>query len=57
VTMDRVFNLLGALVTVALVTTIVGHRNTARVVSAGGRALNGLFLSAQGIAPRGMKRR
>lgn len=41
-TPDRLFNLLGAIVVVALVTTIVSHRNTARVVN----ALGGTFVSS-----------
>lgn len=38
-TTDRIFNLLGAIVTLALVTTLVTHKRTAGVLTAGGRAL------------------
>lgn len=36
--MDRIANIFAGLTMVALVTTIVSHRNTARVVTAVGRA-------------------
>jgi len=41
-TPDRLFNLLGAIVVVALVTTVVAHKNTAKVVN----ALGGTFVSS-----------
>jgi len=46
--MDRVANVLGAIVVVALVTTIVAHRNTARVVNALGKAFSGSIRAAMG---------
>lgn len=45
---DRIFNLLGAIVTVALVTTAVTHKETARIVSAGGNALTNFLGQAMG---------
>jgi len=41
-TPDRLFNLLGAIVVVALVTTVVAHKNTAKVVN----SLGGTFVSS-----------
>jgi hypothetical protein len=41
-TPDRLFNLLGAIVVVALVTTLVAHKNTAKVVN----SLGGTFVSS-----------
>ena len=45
---DSVFKLLGALVLVALVTTLVAHKNTAKVVTAFGGAFNNSLKSAEG---------
>lgn len=47
-TADRVFNLLGAIVIVALVTTLVAHKNTGNVVKAFGNAFNGSLKTAMG---------
>jgi hypothetical protein len=45
---DRLFNVLGSIVTVALVTTIVSSKNTAGIVSAFGNAFAGSLKAAQG---------
>ncbi len=45
---DRVFNLLGAIVLVTLVTTLVAHKNTANVVKAFGGAFNSSLKTASG---------
>ena len=45
---DRVFNILGAIVTVALVTTIVTHRDSAKVITAMGSAFSGSIKAAIG---------
>lgn len=47
--LDRVFGVASALVTVALVTTIVSHKDSAKVISSIGGAFNGALLAAQGI--------
>lgn len=47
-TPDRIFNLLGAIVVVALVTTVVAHPNSAKVVSALGSTFAGSLRAAQG---------
>ncbi len=47
-TADRLFNVLGSIVTVALVTTVVSSRNTAGIVSAFGNAFAGSLKAAQG---------
>lgn len=39
--MDRVADIFAGITTVALVTTLVAHRNTARVIDAAGRAYAG----------------
>jgi hypothetical protein len=41
-------DILSGLVTVALVTTIVAHRNSAAVIKAGGNAFSGSITSALG---------
>lgn len=46
--MDRIANIAGAIITVALVTTVVAHRNTANVVNALGRAFSGSIRAAMG---------
>lgn len=46
--LDRFANILGAIITVALITTIVSHRNTATVVSAAGNAFSGSIRAAMG---------
>lgn len=45
---DRLFNVAGAIVTVALVTTIVSHPQSARVITAMGSAFAGSIRAAQG---------
>lgn len=45
---DRLFNVLGAIVGVALATVIVASPNTARIITAGGSAFAGSLRAAQG---------
>jgi hypothetical protein len=45
---DRVFNVLGAIVTVALVTTIVSRPNSAAVIRESGRAFSNSIRAALG---------
>lgn len=45
---DKLFNLLGAIVGVALVTTLVAHPQTAGVVTSIGNAFSGSIKAAQG---------
>ena len=46
---DKIFTLLGTVVTVALVTTIAVHgTGFAKVLTAGGNAFGGILRSAQG---------
>lgn len=45
---DALFNLLGAIVTVALVTAIVSQPNSARVIQAMGDAFSGSIRAALG---------
>lgn len=45
---DKVFNVLGSIVTVALVTTVVSSRNTSGIVQAFGSAFAGSLRAAQG---------
>lgn len=42
-------DVLGAIVTVALVTTIVAHPHTASVITAAGNAFSGSLKAAQGL--------
>lgn len=46
--MRDVTDLLGAIVVVALVTTIVAHPNSAKVITAFGNAFSGSLQAAQG---------
>lgn len=46
-------DLLGAIVVVALVTTIVSHPQSAKVIGAGGTAFTQSILAAQGMKPKG----
>jgi hypothetical protein len=46
--MDRIANIVGAIIVVALVTTIVAHKNTASVISASGNALSSSLRAAMG---------
>jgi hypothetical protein len=45
---DKLFNVLGAIVTVAMVTTIVSHPQSAAVISASGAAFAGSIRAATG---------
>lgn len=47
--LDRAFGVASAIVTVALVTTIVSHKNSAAVVKSIGDAFKGALYAAQGI--------
>jgi hypothetical protein len=49
VNLDSITNVAGAIVTVALVTTIVSHKETANIVKAIGGAFSGSLYAAQGI--------
>lgn len=46
--LDKLFNLLGSIVTVAIITTIVTNRNSAEVIRAFGGAFSGSIRAAQG---------
>lgn len=46
--LDRLFNVAGAIVTVALVTTIVSSRNTSQIISSIGEAFSGSIRAAMG---------
>jgi uncharacterized protein YejL (UPF0352 family) len=46
--MDRAFDVVGAIVLVALVTTIVAHKNTAADVGAIGNAFSSALRAAMG---------
>lgn len=45
---DRIADIAGAIVMVALVTTLVAHANTAKVVAAVGNAFSGSLRAAMG---------
>ena len=45
---DKLFNLLGSIVTVAIITTVVTNRNSAEVIKAFGAAFAGSIRAAQG---------
>lgn len=45
---DKIFNIAGAIVTVALITTIVAHPNSAGVIKAFGSAFSGSLKAAMG---------
>lgn len=45
---DKAFNILGAIVTVALVTTVVSHPDSATVISNLGSAFSGAISAAMG---------
>jgi hypothetical protein len=45
---DKFFNILGAIVTVAFVTTIVAHEGSAGVITAFGNAFSGGIRAAMG---------
>lgn len=46
--LDKVFNIFGAIVTVALVTTVVSRSSSATVIRAFGDAFSGSLRAAQG---------
>lgn len=46
--LDGIFNILAAIVGVALVTTLVAHKNTASVITASGNAFSGALKTATG---------
>lgn len=46
--LDRLFGVASALVTVALVTTVVSHKDSAAVIKSVGDAFKGALLAAQG---------
>ncbi len=46
--LDRGTSIIGGLITVALVTVVVSNKNTAGIISSGGKALAGLFRAAMG---------
>lgn len=46
--LDRFTNILGAIVTVALITTIVAHRNSAQVISAAANGFANSIRAAMG---------
>lgn len=47
--LSGIFGIAGAIVAVAMVTTIVSHKESANVVKAIGNAFGGSLLAAQGI--------
>ena len=47
--MDRIFDVLAGITAVAMVTTIVAHKNTAKVISAGGAAYANALSAAMSI--------
>lgn len=46
--LDGIFNILAAIVGVALVTTLVAHKNTAGIITASGNAFSGALKTATG---------
>lgn len=46
--MNNITDILGAIVMVALVTTVVAHPETAKVINAFGQAFSGSLTAAQG---------
>jgi Mn2+/Fe2+ NRAMP family transporter len=46
--LDKAFNILGMIIVLAIVTTIVAHRNTARVVTATASGLANVIRAAMG---------
>jgi len=51
--MKELFDLGGAIVAVALVTTLVSHKGTAGVFKAGGSAFSQSILASQGVSSAG----
>lgn len=52
---DRLFNVIGMVLTIALVTTVVGHPRTAEVVRSIGVQGRGLLETAMGVAAGGKR--
>jgi hypothetical protein len=48
--MDKIVDVMGMIVGVAMVTTLVAHQNTANVVKSFGSAFSSSILAAQGVA-------
>lgn len=46
--MDRVADIAGMIVVLAIVTTVVAHPNSAKVIQAGGNAFTGAIKAAMG---------
>jgi hypothetical protein len=46
--LDKLFNVAGAIVTVALVTTVVSHSNSAKVINAIGSSFSGALRASMG---------
>jgi len=51
--MDRIFDLLGAIVGVAMVTTLVAHKGTAADINAASDFFNGALHNAMNLSARG----
>jgi len=47
--MDRIFDVLAGITAVAMVTTIVAHKNTSKVIAAGGAAYANALGAAMSI--------
>ena len=47
--MDRIADILAGITAVAMVTTIVAHRNTSKVIAAGGKAYADALSAAMSI--------
>lgn len=47
--MDKLFNVMGSIVTVALVTTVVAHPASSQVIQALGNAFIGSIKAAEGL--------
>jgi hypothetical protein len=50
---SNITDILGAIVMVALVTTVVAHPETAKVINAFGEAFSGSLIAAQGGVQKG----
>lgn len=47
--MDRIFDVLAGITAVAMVTTIVAHKNTSKVIAAGGKSYADALSAAMSI--------
>jgi len=47
--MDRIFDVLAGITAVAMVTTIVAHKNTSKVIASGGKAYADALSAAMSI--------